>query len=374
MTDFQRPTIEVVESDDTYARIVAEPLEPGFGVTIGNGLRRVLLSSLQGAAVTSVRIDQAQHEFSTIEHVKEDTMELLLNVKEIRLRALSDRPAKMYLDFTGDGEVTAGDIEVPADYDVINQDLHLATLTSGEGRLTMEFNVDRGRGYQPATSTDGLPLGVIPVDAVFTPVRKVNYQVSKTRVGQITDYDRLTLEIWTDGTISGVEALSQSSDVLMNQFAIFSQLGRPQLPSMDRGLGSGSMLPPDIYNMPIENLNLSVRAYNSLKRTGIMTVGALLERSEDELLGIRNFGRKSYDEVKEKLLEMGLVEEGEIGAQSYSFEPGDDEDEEMPESPAAGPARDEEEAGEGLASQLPPDLRRKLRSMMAAESGGEESR
>jgi DNA-directed RNA polymerase subunit alpha len=371
LTDLQRPTIEVVESTDSYARIVAEPLENGFGVTLGNALRRVLLSSLPGAAVTSVRIDQAQHEFSTIDHVKEDTIQFLLNVKELRLRALSDRSAKMYLDYSGEGEVTAAEIEAPADYDVINGDLHLATLDSPKGRLTVEFNVERGRGYQPAGSTDGLPIGVIPVDAIFTPVRKVNYQVSKTRVGQVTDYDRLTLEIWTDGTINGVEALSQSADILMNQFALVSQLGRPQLPSLDRGLGSGAILPPDQYNMPIENLDLSVRAYNSLKRTGIMTVGALLERSEDELLGIRNFGRKSYDEVRDKLLQLGLIKEGDFGAgafgglstEDYEAEPvGPDIEEPVDEG-------EEEDLGEGLAAQLPADLRRKLRRL--AETGSE---
>jgi DNA-directed RNA polymerase subunit alpha len=379
LTDLQRPTIEVVESSDTYARVVAEPLESGFGVTLGNALRRMLLSSLPGAAITSVRIDQAQHEFSTIEHVKEDTIQFLLNVKEIRLRALSDRPAKMYLDYSGEGEITAADIEVPADYDVINNDQHLATVDSAKGRLTVEFNVERGRGYQPAGSTDDLPIGVIPVDAVFTPVRKVNYQVGKTRVGQITDYDRLTLEIWTDGTMTGIEALSQSADILMNQFALFSQLGRPQLPSMDRGLGSGSILPPDQYNMPIENLNLSVRAYNSLKRTGIMTVGALLERSEDELLGIRNFGKKSYDEVKDKLLSMGLIKPENLG--DFAFGGGSETFGELDETPPiedevadsaslSPDSDDESDAGEGLAAQLPPELRRKLRRL--AESGPEE--
>jgi DNA-directed RNA polymerase subunit alpha len=213
------------------------------------------------------------------------------------------------------------------------------------------------------------------VDAVFTPVRKVNYQVSKTRVGQITDYDRLTLEIWTDGTMTGIEALSQSADILMNQFALFSQLGRPQLPSMERGLGSGSILPPDQYNMPIENLDLSVRAYNSLKRTGIMTVGALLERSEDELLGIRNFGKKSYDEVKDKLLSMGLIKPENLG--DFAFGGGSESyaeiDEPIAEEPSferAPAADDEEEAGEGLAAQLPPELRRKLRRL--AETGTEE--
>ncbi|MEX2236415.1 MAG: DNA-directed RNA polymerase subunit alpha [Dehalococcoidia bacterium] len=374
MTEVQRPTVEVVDSTETYAKIIAEPLESGFGVTLGNALRRVLLSSLPGAAITSVRIDQAQHEFSTVDHMQEDTIQFLLNVKEIRLRALSDRPAKMYLDYNGEGEVTAADIEVPADYDVINNDLHLATLDAPDARLTVEFSVERGRGYHPAGSTEGLPIGVIPVDAIFTPVRKVNYQVSKTRVGQVTDYDRLTLEMWTDGTMTGVEALSQSADILMNQFALFSQLGRPAMPSMDRGLGSGSILPPDQYNMPIESLNLSVRAYNSLKRTGIMTVGALLERSEDELLSIRNFGKKSYDEVRDKLISMGLIKPEALSETPFgaSYVADSDDTFEIPDAPVESPEEDEEpeaEIGEGLAAQLPPELRRKLRRL--AEAGKE---
>lgn len=312
--------IEVEESRDDFARIVAEPLQPGFGITLGNALRRVLLSSLQGAAVTSVRIDGVQHEFSTIPNVKEDTIEFLLNVKELRLRALSDRPGTMVLDISGrEGAITAADIQVPEHYEIVNPELYLATVNSADGRLYVEFNVEPGRGYQPAGQVDGASIGVIPVDAIFSPVRKVNYRVEHTRVGQATNYDRLTLEVWTDGTVTGVDAMSKSADILVEQFTLFSHMGRPTLPTVERGLGAGIQLTPDKYNMAIEDLNLSMRAYNCLRRSGLMTVGQVLEKSEEELLALRNFGRKSYDELRERLDELGLLpadrggmEEGEI--------------------------------------------------------------
>jgi DNA-directed RNA polymerase subunit alpha len=302
--------VEIVESDDNYVCIVAEPLEPGFGTTVGNSLRRVLLSSLPGAAITSVRIDGIQHEFSTIPHMKEDTIEFLLNVKELRLRALSDRPGTLLLEVSGrEGEITAAEIQVPPDYEVLNPELHLATLDSVEGELRVEFNVEQGHGYVPAGESDELSIGVIPVDAIFTPVRKVNYRVERTRVGQISNYDRLVLEVWTDGTITGVEAISQSADILLEQLSPFSQLGKPAPPVVERGLGAGTVLTPDRYNTAIEDLSLSVRAYNCLKRSGLMTVGQVLEKSEDELLALRNFGRKSYDELRTRLRELDFLPE-----------------------------------------------------------------
>src|SRR5574341_1394311 len=206
--------IEVEESREDYARIVAAPLPPGFGITLGNALRRVLLSSLQGAAVTSVRIDGVQHEFSTIPNVKEDTIEFLLNVKQLRLRALSDRPGTLILDVSGrEGEISASDLQVPEHYEVMNPELHLATMDSPKGQLHVELNVEPGRGYVPAGQADGLPIGVIPVDAIFSPVRKVNYRVGRTRVGQETNFDRLELEVWTDGTISAADAVSSSAEI-----------------------------------------------------------------------------------------------------------------------------------------------------------------
>ena len=312
--------IEVEEARDDYARIVAAPLPPGFGITLGNALRRVLLSSLQGAAVTSVRIDGVQHEFSTIPNVKEDTIEFLLNVKEMRLRALSDRPGTMVLDVSGrEGPIVAADIQIPEHYEIVNPDLYLATVNSADGRLYVEFNVEQGRGYQPAGQVDGTTIGVIPVDAIFSPVRKVNYRIEHTRVGQATNYDKLTLEVWTDGTVTGVDAVSKSADILVEQFTLFSHMGRPALPTVERGLGAGIQLTPDKYHMAIEDLNLSMRAYNCLRRSGLMTVGQVLEKSEEELLALRNFGRKSYDELRERLDELGLLpadrgggEEGEL--------------------------------------------------------------
>jgi DNA-directed RNA polymerase subunit alpha len=295
------------ESSGTYGRVVAEPLEAGFGTTLGNSLRRTLLSSLPGTAVTAVRIEGVEHEFSTLEHVKEDMIEFLLNVKDIRIRAVTDRPGQMYLEAAGQREVTAGDIQVGPDYEIVNPEVHLATLTHPDARLSVEFTVEQGRGYRPAGSSEGLPIGVIPVDAVFAPVRRVSYRVEHTRVGQVTDYDRLILELWTDGTITPSDAVSRAAEVLAEQFSLFSRLGRPQPTVVGRGLGSGSALPPDRYNTPIEDLNLSVRAYNCLKRSGLMTVGAVLEKSEEELLALRNFGRKSYDELKDKLIEMGFL-------------------------------------------------------------------
>jgi len=256
----------------------------------------------------SVRIDGVQHEFSTIPHMKEDTIEFLLNVKELRLRALSDRPGKLFLEVTGrEGGVTAADIQAPPDYEIVNPALHLATLDSNDAELRVEFNVEQGRGYVPAGQSDGLPIGVIPVDAIFTPVHKVNYKVEHTRVGQASNFDRLVLEVWTDGTITAVEAISQSADILLGQLALFGQLGKPSPPVVERGLGAGTVLTPTRYNTPIEDLQLSVRAYNCLKRSGLMTVGQVLEKAEDELLSLRNFGRKSYDELRDRLFELGFL-------------------------------------------------------------------
>ncbi len=331
------PQIEIEESTEDYVRIVAAPLLPGFGITMGNSLRRALLSSLPGAAVTSVRIDNVQHEFSTIPHIKEDSIEFILNVKELRLRALSDRPGTLILDVSGrEGPITAADIQVPEHYEIVNPDLYLASLDSTDSRLHVEFNVEIGQGYVPAGETDGLPIGVIPVDAIFSPVRKVNYKVQHTRVGQATNYDKLIMEVWTDGTISGVGSVSKSADILITQFKLFSDMGRPVLPVMERGLGAGIALPPEKYNMPIEDLDLSMRAYNCLRRSGLMTIGQVLEKSEEELLTLRNFGRKSYDELRARLEELELL-------------PADQDEQELMEEP---PPLDEEETPIGARRPL----------------------
>ncbi|MGB2695084.1 MAG: DNA-directed RNA polymerase subunit alpha [Dehalococcoidia bacterium] len=306
--ELESPHITVEEESENYVRIIAEPLSAGFGITVGNALRRLLLSSLPGAAVTAVRIDEVEHEFSTVKGVKEDTIELLLSIKELRLRALSDRPAKMYLEAKGPGEVHASDIQVAADYEIVNPDLYLATLDTNKSHLTIEFTVEQGRGYLPADQSDGLPIGVIPVDAIFTPVRKVNYRTEHTRVGGLTNFDKLILEVWTDGSINGIDAISQSADVLREELGIFSQLGKPEPTMIEHGVGRGIALSEDRYNTPIEDLDLSVRAYNCLKRTGLMTVRDVLMKNEDELLGLRNFGRKSYDELKAKLIERDFLQ------------------------------------------------------------------
>lgn len=367
--------IEVEESSEDYARIVAAPLLPGFGITLGNALRRVLLSSLPGAAVTSVRVDGVQHEFSTIPGVKEDSIEFLLNVKEIRLRALSDRPGMLVLDLSGrGGEVTAGDIQVPEHYEVVNPDLHLATI-DGDGRLYVEFNAELGRGYVPAgEAAEGTQLGVIPVDAIFSPVRKVNYRIEHTRVGQATNYDKLTLEVWTDGTISAVEAVSKSADILIDQFKLFSHMGRPAMPTVERGLGAGIQLSPDKYNMAIEDLNLSMRAYNCLRRSGLMTVGQVLEKSEEELLALRNFGRKSYDELRERLDELGLLPADRGGEDEIADAPPLDDDE-GPISASRAEAPPEAETGAATDELEPPPVGRRARKPRAAadeEGEGDE--
>ena len=305
----EAPSITVDEETESYARLIAEPLAAGFGITLGNSMRRALLGSLPGAAITSIRIEEVVHEFSTIKGVREDTMELLLKFKEIRLRPLSERPGKLYLEARGPGEVHASDIQVAADYEIVNPELYLATLDSDDAQLTVEFTVERGRGYLPADLSDGLPIGVIPVDAIFSPVRKVNYHVEHTRVGPMTNYDKLILEVWTDGTMTASDAVSQGADILRDELVIFSQLGKPEPAVVEHGVGRGVALEPDKYNTPIEELDLSVRAYNCLKRSGLMTVGQVLEKSEDELLTLRNFGQKSYDELKAKLSELGYIQE-----------------------------------------------------------------
>ncbi|MCH7809080.1 MAG: DNA-directed RNA polymerase subunit alpha [Chloroflexi bacterium] len=377
------PTIEVEESADDYARIVASPLLPGFGITLGNALRRVLLSSLPGAAVTSVRIEGIQHEFSTIPNIKEDSIEFLLNVKEIRLRALSDRAGMLILDHSGRaGAVTAADIQLPEHFEIANPELYLATMDDKSGKLYVEFNVEQGRGYVPAGHVDGTQLGVIPVDAIFSPVRKVNYRIEQTRVGQATNYDKLTIELWTDGTISASEAVSKSADILIEQFKLFSHMGRPAMPTVERGLGAGLQLSPERYNMAIEDLNLSMRAYNCLRRSGLMTIGQVLEKSEEELLALRNFGLKSYDELRERLDELGLLPAGDDGEEEILDAPPLDAEERPisakaePPTETAAAAVAEPEAEAAPDTEPAPVGRRtkkaKAKAGPAAEGGGDD--
>ena len=378
----EEATIEVVDSGDDYATIEVAPLQPGFGITLGNAIRRVLLSSLPGAAVTSVRIDGVQHEFSTIPNLKEDTIEFLLNVKELRLRALSERGGTLILDISGrEGPITAEDIQVPEHYEIVNPDLYLGTMDSKDGRIYVEFNVDRGRGYVPAGQVDGSTVGVIPVDAIYSPVRKVNYRISHTRVGQATNYDKLTLEVWTDGTINGVDAISRSAEVLIEQFELFSNMGRPALPVVERGLGAGVVLTPERFNMPIEDLNLTMRAYNCLRRSGLTTVGQVLEKSEEELLALRNFGRKSYDELRVRLDELDLlsVEAGEeehpeaapLGDEDVPMRTAAIESKEAGSDATSEPAEAVSEEGSAEVKDIE-DWKRKLQEL-TGDIGGEDS-
>ncbi len=302
-----KPDVHVLESEDTYGKVAVEPLQRGFGLTIGNPLRRILLSSTNGSAITWVKIDDVVHEYGAITGVKEEVMELLLNIKRIRVRAQSERAGKMRLDVAGEGRVCAGDISTSSDFEIVNPELHLATLDSDSARLSIEFNVEQGVGYQPATQMDGPsapPVGVLPVDAIFSPVRKVNYSVERTRVGQITDYERLVLEVWTDGTIKPVEAVREAADTLVSHFFLFTNLDRATEAGVER---LSMIVSPEIYQTPIERLELSPRTVNCLKRSHITKVGEILELSDDELLKIRNFGEKSLVELREKLAERGIA-------------------------------------------------------------------
>ena len=301
------PDVHILESDDTYGKVSVEPLQRGFGLTIGNPLRRILLSSTNGSAVTWVKIDDVVHEYTAITGVKEEVMELLLNIKRIRIRSQSNRAGKMRLEVTGEGRICAGDIATSSDFEIVNPELHLATLDSGDSHLSIEFNVEQGVGYQPAAQSDGadgLPVGVLPVDAIFSPVRKVNYNIERTRVGQVTDYERLVLEVWTDGTIKPVEAVREAAENLVNHFFLFSNINRTAEPGVER---PSLIVSPEIYQTPIERLDLSPRTLNCLKRAHLTKVGEILEMSDDELLKIRNFGEKSLTELRDRLSERGIA-------------------------------------------------------------------
>jgi DNA-directed RNA polymerase subunit alpha len=297
--------IECVESDDNFGRFRAEPLEKGFGVTLGNALRRVLLGYLPGAAVTRVRLEGIQHEFSTIPLVKEDVTEFLLNVKALRLKSLSGEPGKLILEVEGEGRVTAADIEPSNDFEIANPELYLATLDSPEAKLYAEFDVELGEGYREAEPADNLPVGVIPVDAVFTPIRKVNFNVEPSHISREINRERLELEVWTDGTISPVDAISHSAQILVEQLAPFIGYAKISQLEVEKQLIRDSIT-EEKYNMPVEQLDLSVRTMNCLRRGGIATVGEMISRGEKGLLSLHNFGQKSKQEVDERLAALGL--------------------------------------------------------------------
>jgi DNA-directed RNA polymerase subunit alpha len=308
MIEIEKPKVENVEISEngTYGKFVVEPLERGFGTTLGNSLRRVLLSSLPGAAATSVQIDGVLHEFSTIEGVYEDTTQIILNLKKLSLKIHSDEIKTLEIDVEGEGVITAADIRHDSDVEILNPDLHIATLAEG-ARLYMKISAERGRGYVPADGNkrDDHPIGVIAIDSIYTPVSRVNYHVTNTRVGQVTNYDKLTLEVWTNGSLRPEEAVSLGAKILSEHLNLFVTL-------TDEAQEAEIMVEKEedkkekVLEMTIEELDLSVRSYNCLKRAGINTVQELATKSEEDMMKVRNLGRKSLEEVQEKLIELGL--------------------------------------------------------------------
>ena len=307
MFEIGRPKIECIEMTDTFGVFVAEPLERGLGTTLGNSLRRVLLSSLPGAAATSVRIDGVLHEFSTVEGVKEDVTEIILNIKELCLSMFTDESRTLHIDAVGECEVTAGDLIHDADVAIVNPDLHIATIGKG-GRLVMDIEVEKGRGYDSADKNKQrkqLEIGRIAVDSIFTPIKKVRYEVVDTRVGQITDYDKLTLEVWTNGTINAMEAVSLGAKILNEHLNLFGDLSGEAYDTEVMVVKSDNGK-EKVLEMTIEELDLSVRSFNCLKRAQINTVEDLTNRTEEDMMKVRNLGRKSLDEVVAKLNSLGF--------------------------------------------------------------------
>ncbi len=313
--DINLPRIETLQSTDTYAQFEIEPLQRGYGVTLGNALRRVLLSSLPGAAVTAVQIDGIRHEFSAIPGIREDVTEFILNLKKVRFKSYVDEPVHVLLEAQGEGPVTAADIRLTDQVDIVNPDQRLATIDNSSGRLTAELVIERGTGYRDISDLgEELPIGQIPVDGIFSPVRRVNFTIEHTRVGQMTNYERLLLDVNTDGTITPQEALTQAGAMLMQYFAHISAFGEevvvPEIAGGKPPLSTRS-LPSQEYELPIEDLQLSARAENSLKRAGITKVGQVIGMNREDLLSIRNFGQHSLDELLDRLRMRHLVENGD---------------------------------------------------------------
>lgn len=308
MLNLVLPKIESDAQARNYGRFIIGPMESGYGTTVGNALRRILLSSLEGAAITSIQVRGIHHEFATVPHVREDMTSLLLNLKLVRFKFVDEgeEQARLRLEVKGEGIVTAGDIVCPPTVDVVNPEQYLLTTDSPEADLEMEMTVSRGRGYSPAEERGKLPVAEIPTDAVFSPVRKINYKVERARIGQSSNFDRLSFEIWTDGTVSPSEALSTGAQILARHMAIIAEFGDVTLEVEPEA--EESKIPERIAEANIEDLDLSVRAFNCLKRAGITKVGEIiekLERDEEELLAIRNFGQKSLDELKDNLRQKG---------------------------------------------------------------------
>ena len=313
LTNMVTPKVEREAEARNYGKFVISPLERGFGDTLGNALRRVLLSSLDGAAISSMRISDVMHEFSDVPGVREDVIQVTLQVKQIRMILHEGDTAHLHLDVRGAGEVTAADIQAPAEVEIVNPDLYLFTVDDAKTKLDIDFTVDRGRGYSPAGDRSGkLPIGELPVDAIYSPVKRVNFTVGQARVGQSTNYDRLVLEIWTDGTISPEKTLGTASKIIIDHLRFISGISEETLLMGIEKEVSGSHLTSEAAETPIENLDLSVRVFNSLKRTGITNVGdvlELLEKGEEAVMSIRNFGEKSLDELRDKMQEKGFLQD-----------------------------------------------------------------
>jgi len=307
------PKIEREAEARNYGKFIVSPLERGYGVTVGNALRRVLLSSLEGVAVTSVRVSDVLHEFSDIPGVREDVIQVMLQIKQLRLKLIGVDSTRMHLEVRGEGVVTAADIIAPSEVEVINPDLYLFTVDSPGTRLDLEFTVERGRGYSPANDRSGhLPIGELPVDAIFSPVKRVNWEVSNARVGQSTNYDKLTLEIWSDGTVSPEKALSTAAKTMIEHLRYIAGVSEETLSITMEKEVSGSRLSSEVAETPVEALDLSVRVFNSLKRTGITTVGDvldMLEKGDQAVMSIRNVGEKSLDELRQKMVEKGFIKD-----------------------------------------------------------------
>ena len=308
MIEFEKPNIKCLEIDDEkkYAKFVCEPLERGYGITIGNSLRRILLSSLPGCAIKSVKIDGAQHEFTTIPNVVEDVPEIVLNLKMVRIKMDKNEEKTLRINFEGEGEVKAGDIITDGTVEVLNPDLHIATVSKG-GKLNMEMVADMGRGYNTAekNKTQNQPIGVIAIDSIYSPVKKVNYSVENTRVGQMVDYDKLTIELWTDGSLEPYEALSLAAKVLTEHLKLFVDLSETAKNTQIM-IEKEENKKEKILEMPIEELELSVRSFNCLKRSGISSVGDLANKTETDMMKVKNLGKKSLEEVIAKLHDLGL--------------------------------------------------------------------
>ena len=308
MIEFEKPRIECLklDNDNMYAKFVCEPLERGYGITLGNSLRRILLSSLPGAAITSMKVDGVQHEFTTIPGVVEDVVEIILNLKQVRLKIFDNEEKSLRIDVEKEGEITAGDIVGDANVEILNPDLHIATLAQG-GKLHMELTANRGRGYNPSIKNkkQNQPIGIIAIDSIYTPVKKVNFYVENTRVGQITDYDKLTIELWTDGSMTPDDALSLAAKVMNEHLALFIDLSEATK-NTEVMIEKEESKKEKVLETTIEELDLSVRSYNCLKRAGIINVEDLTNKTEEEMMKVRNLGRKSLEEVTNKLHSLGL--------------------------------------------------------------------